>query len=85
MRSLNFLNSLLDKKASSTRLRLNSAQPQLALEPFFHSIESPSSSLDSVLSNYEVLMSVWDEGLDIAHDSESCARIMGCSASDVHI
>ena len=78
MRSPNFLISLLDEKASSTRLRLNSVQTQLALEPFVPTRWTVrASSFDSVLSNYEILMSVWDEALDIAPDSESHARIMG--------
>ena len=33
--------------------------------------------MDCVHSNYEVIMFVWDEALDVVPDSKTCARIAG--------
>ena len=34
-------------------------------------------SLSCIISNYALIQAVWDEALDIARDSENCARIIG--------
>ena len=39
-----------------------------------------AESLNSIIENYEVLESTWDEALDIAHDTETKARIRGVAA-----
>ena len=39
-----------------------------------------ANALASILSNYEVLLSTWDEAVDVVADTESKARINGVSA-----
>ena len=45
-----------------------------------YSMDCKSSSLQSVIENYEVFQVFWDEARDITSDSENRARITGVKA-----
>lgn len=77
--SLSFPHDVMRTKSAENELAFNSHTAGVqVLCPTRWNVRA--DSLFSIISNYSVLMSTWDEAIEVVKDTESKARIQGVAA-----